>query len=129
MTIQEAYSVLSDPARRRNYDNKLLANRQKWNERRSVAPLGGTDRREAEPLIPEGGPTNLGTASLARSFNNYGPSFDALFDRIMSNFSGERPKAEMLENLTVEITLTPQQAFEGGHVRLFVPAKLRCPYC
>jgi molecular chaperone DnaJ len=129
LTIQEAYSVLSDPVRRRNYDSKLLVNRQRWRERRSGEPLGEPYRREAEPLIPEQGPADLGAASLSRSFNNYRPSFDALIDRIMRNFSDERPKGEMLKNLTVEITLTPQQAFRGGHVRLLVPAKLRCPYC
>jgi molecular chaperone DnaJ len=129
LIIQEAYSVLSDPVSRRNYDSKLVENRRTWAERRSAESMGTRYGESAEPLIPDRGPADLGDASLSRSFHNYRPSFDALFDRIVSNFIDEAPKAEMLENLTVEITLTPQQAIRGGHVRLYVPARLRCPYC
>ncbi len=87
-------------------------------------------RPEPEPLVPGQEPVNLGDVSLSRSFHSYGPSFDALFDRIMSNFSesgqaeGERP-----ESLTFLVTLTPDQAFRGGHVRINVPARVRCPSC
>ncbi len=133
LTIQEAYSVLSDPVRRRHYDKSLRRTRKMWSEQRAAEPLGhefhGRYTQGAEPLIPDQEPVDLGRASLFRSFDGFSPSVDALFDRILGNFAGGRPKGEMLENLTVEITLTPQQALRGGHVRLLVPAKLRCPYC
>ncbi len=129
LTIQEAYSVLSDPVSRGTYDRTLRKNRSRWANQRPVEPMGSRYREAVEPLIPDRGPVDLGNASLLRSFHRYSPSFDALFDRLLGNFVNERPKTEMLENLTVEITLTPQQAFRGGHVCLHVPAKMRCPYC
>jgi DnaJ-class molecular chaperone len=127
-TIQEAYSVLGDPVRRRAYDER----RQ---QQRLTSPHGvnvESMKREmwAEPMIPEQGPVDLGEASLTRSFERYGPSFDALFDRIFSNFDeSRRSKAERPEPVTTVVTLTPDQAFRGGHVRIAVPARIRCPNC
>jgi molecular chaperone DnaJ len=73
---------------------------------------------------------DLGTASLARSFHSYRPSHDELFDRIFSNFRPtSRPKNEHLENLNVVITLTPEQAFRGGQIKVALPAELICPSC
>jgi len=34
-----------------------------------------------------------------------------------------RPKAERLESLTVDVPLSPQQAFVGGQMRILVPAR------
>ena len=83
-----------------------------------------------EPLIPEDqGQTDLGNAYLSRSFHHYRPSFDSLFDRIFSNYREHQPKGGELKNLNVVVTLTPTQSFQGGHVRLFVPAQLKCPRC
>jgi len=131
LIIQEAYSVLSDPVRRKSYDNTLHENRKKSKQyRRNVDGMRGYSHEKIEPLIPEQGPVDLGSASLARSFQSYRPSFDSLFDRLFSNFyEREYSKGERLENLTVVIELTPEQAFRGGHVRLLVPAQLKCPDC
>jgi molecular chaperone DnaJ len=129
LTIQEAYSVLSDPVTRKTYDGTLKRNRPRGKNLGAASVMSRRYRETAEPLIPDQEPVDLGDASLSRSFHNYNPSFEALFDRILSNFSGNPSKGEMRRNLTVEVTLTPQQALRGGHVRLYVPAKLRCPYC
>lgn len=131
LAIQEAYSVLSDPVRRNAYDNAV----QEQASRKRRRPTRAATRRtpypdEAEPLIPEKGPADLGEASLARSFHTYRPSFEELFNRLLANFSpAPRPKAERPQNLTVVITITPIQALRGGHVRLTVPARVRCPVC
>jgi hypothetical protein len=85
---------------------------------------------EVEPLIPENRQGDMGSISLLRSFDTYRPSFDSLFDRWVNNFTKKSPtKGERLENLTVVITLTSDQAFYGGHVRLAMPALLKCPAC
>jgi hypothetical protein len=51
-----------------------------------------------------------------------------MFDRLWSNFElVARPKAERLESLTVDVPLSPQQAFVVGQMRILVPAREICP--
>jgi DnaJ-class molecular chaperone len=113
--ISEAYGVLSDPKRRREYNNKL-----------SRAEDGGivTVRRSPlEPVVRE--PiTILGNRDGLR------PSFAAMHDRFLRNFTGIGvPKSERLESLTFEVLLTPEEAARGCIVPVGVPVFSRCPQC
>jgi DnaJ-class molecular chaperone len=129
LAVQEAYSVLSDPVRRGRYDRSVQESRAR-RAREFPEPRPARQEEEIEPLIPEQRPVNLGAASLTRSFHSYRPGLEELFDRIWSNFTlRTRPKSETLQNLTAVIHVTPEQAFHGGHVRIGVPAQLRCPTC
>src|SRR5512140_2723620 len=80
--MQEAYSVLSNPARRRVYDSHQQAARSAAARRQS----------RAEPMRA------AATGGIRFSFREtehaYRPSFDELFDRLWSNFTlSSRPKA------------------------------------
>ena len=130
LDIQEAYSVLSDPSKRRVHDLEVLIQKDKLRPRYAESIQSGPGR-QVEPLIPgQQQPLNLEAASLARSFHTYQSSFDELFDKIFSNFSQTPgPKSEHPENLNVVITLTPLQAFQGGRIKITLPAQLKCPAC
>ena len=121
--IQEAYSVLGNNRRRREYQQRI----RKVPLTRSVRP--GT-HPEPEPLIPEERPVDIGEISPARSFQSFTPSFDEIFDWLWRNFSDlTQPKSARVRNQTLEVTLTREQARRGGNARVMVPAQAVCPTC
>ena len=121
--IQEAYSVLGNRRRRREYKQSI----RKVPRR---TPLRPTRYPEPEPLIPEEDPVDIGEVSPVRSFQSFTPSFDEVFDWLWSNFSDlTQPKSALVQNLTLEVTLTPEQARRGGNARVMVPAQAVCPTC
>ena len=121
--IQEAYSVLGNPVKRKAYEERLT------NVRIRKAP----DIRptvEPEPLIPESAPTDMGEISPVRSFETFSPSFDEIFDWLWNNFSSiDHSKSGRVQNLMLEVPLTREQARRGGHARVMVPARSVCPTC
>jgi len=124
--IQEAYAVLGNNRRRREYTQNV----QKTRKVSPRTPWRPAVYPEPEPLIPEQSPVDLGKISPVRSFQAFSPSFDEIFDSLWRNFSNlEQPKSARLQNLTLEVTLTPEQARRGGNARIMVPAQAVCPTC
>ena len=81
-------------------------------------------------LIPEERPVDLGEISPVRSFETFSPSFDEVFDWVWDNFSNiDRSKSGKIQNLTLEVPLTRQQASHGGNAKIMVPARSVCPTC
>jgi len=128
LDLQEAYDVLSDPARRAQYDQETAEIPVR---RSSLAESFGSTinlKRSAEPLFR--GPESERKVSLSSSFESFYPSADELFDRLWSNFTlSTRPKAERLESLMVDVPLSPEETFHGGSVQVLVPAQIVCQWC
>lgn len=121
--IQEAYSVLGDPQRRFEYERQLSRKHRRIHVKRTAYP-------EPEPLIPEEGPVDMGEISPVRSFQTFTPSHDEIFDWLWNNFSSlNQPKSRRIQNLTMEVPLTREQAQRGGTARVMVPARAVCRTC
>jgi len=121
--IQEAYSVLGDAQRRTKYEQSL----ESIQIRRHARNIG---RPAPEPLIPEKGPVDIGEISPVRSFQTFRPSFDEIFEWLWDNFSSlDWPKSGRVQNLTLEVPLTRDQALRGGNARVMVPVRATCPIC
>jgi len=121
--IQEAYSVLANTRRRHEYERKI-------SKAVPRTPLRRTHYPEPEPLIPEERPYDMGDISPVRSFQSFTPSFDEIFDWLWKNFSNPAPpKSHSAQNLTLEVTLPPEQSRRGGSARIMVPARAVCPTC
>ena len=121
--IQEAYAVLGNKRRRREFVQRIKKVSPKTPGRPATYP-------EPEPLIPEENPVDIGEVSPVRSFQSFTPSFDEIFDRLWRNFSDlTQPKSARVQNLTLEVTITPDQARRGGNARIMVPAQAACPTC
>jgi hypothetical protein len=72
-------------------------------------------RYRPAPLIPE-------PVSILHDFQTIRPSFDALFDRVLRNFTGiEVPKGERIEDLNIEVVLSPLEAARGVVAPIGVP--------
>jgi DnaJ-class molecular chaperone len=122
--IQEAYSVLGNTRRRREYEQQI------YKKPINVSVKRPTYHPEPEPLIPEPRPIDVGDISPVRSFQTFSPSFDEVFDWLWSNFSSlTRSKSGRIQNVTFEVPLTRNQAFRGGTARVLVPARAVCPTC
>lgn len=129
IAIQEAYSVLSDPIKRQTHDIEVL------HQKKAGPPHGNRiksgPRRDVEPLIPDQkAPINLGSENFAWPFHAYRPSFHDVFDRLFGNFrQRSQPKRVQQTDRKVIIRLTSEQAFQGGQLKLTLPADLTCPSC
>jgi molecular chaperone DnaJ len=130
LEVQEAYGVLSDPAHRRDYDRSLRRPRfytrpSHPSEIETLRPGGS----RVEPLRGTGEPVNLGEISL-HGFQTVRPSLEEIFDRFWGNIAPTAPhKAERLENLRLEILLTPEEAKRGGCMEIMLPSQSSCPTC
>ena len=130
LELQEAYSVLIDPMRRAIYDREAQEIPIRRTDVARPTEIVIRRRHSAEPLTPVRPVGGFEEISLLRSFETFHPSFREMFDRLWSNFDlVTRPKAERLENLTVDVPLSPRQAFAGGQMRILVPARVICPGC
>nr|WP_320017510.1 DnaJ domain-containing protein [uncultured Desulfobacter sp.] len=130
LAVQEAYSILSDPIKRQTHDLEILSQKKKSRPKSGEPTISGP-RKRVEPLIPEYEQAmDFRPANFSRSFYTYRPSFDELFDTMPCNFrQRSQSKSERIENLNVVITLTPEQAFRGGQIKLALPVQLKCPSC
>jgi DnaJ-class molecular chaperone len=128
LRIQEAYRVLTDKHRKENYDRKISYEKRRSPLYKRYQP--GISPIEPEPLVPTTESSPVEEISLSRSFHSYFPSFEELFDRIMINFSQKRhAKSEHPENLSVEVTVSAEQAETGGSINLMIPTRIPCPLC
>lgn len=104
----EAFETLSDPMRRRQYDQRL----------ESIPP---------EPMIAPGPEPE--PVSILNRPENIRPSLEALRERLERNFTGRGvPKAEHAEPLTIEVRRSEEQA-GGTTVLVGVPVLRICPVC
>lgn len=117
--IQEAYSVLGDPMRRKEYDETRRATYRKTAPRRNFST---SSPEIVEPLIPE----RQSAFGHAPSFRPHRPNLDSLFDQLFGGASGHDP---WQENPAVEVVLTKHEAHFGGVIRLHVPGLFPCQAC
>lgn len=121
--IQEAYTVLGDTEKRHAYE---MHTRKKSNPSSHRPP----HHPEPEPLIPEDRPVDLGKISSVNSFESFTPSLNEILDWFQGNFShSNKPKSGRVQNLTLEVILTPEQVRRGGFARIAVPPQPLCPTC
>jgi len=116
--IVEAYRVLGDPERRRDYDRGLLQA-----DLTTPAPLA--------PVLVEGG---RGELPLAMSVLRTLTIKDAPFEVALARVSGSLTTAEVRSNeycegLNTAVVLSPDEAVQGGIIFLAVPSCSPCDRC
>lgn len=121
--VQEAYTVLGNAERRRQYENQL---------RRSTPrpPSGPQGFPGPEPLIPTKAPYRTQTSPPVRSVDRFAPSRDRLFDWLWSNFSTLMPlPVGRPRTIALKIPISRTQMQRGGTITVMVPVRARCPVC
>jgi molecular chaperone DnaJ len=109
--VREAFETLSHTARRADYDRQLVTAEQT----RTLAD-------EITPLFPH-------AIDVMRDFGTVRPGTDEVLAHVLSNFTGRAPKSHPTRELNIEITLTPDQAKQGGRVAVAVPVARVCSCC
>lgn len=128
LAIHEAYSVLGDPSRRKQYDDNLNTLRVKGMQKSDSSR--GFEMASAEPLVPDQSwaePLTPETASVSRTAaSGIDSIFSQFFNTASLNWDYNRGSSDYGE---VEVLLTGEQARRGGHIRVLLPAQIHCPSC
>jgi len=129
LDVTEAYDVLSDAERRREYNHQLrrAEEEEHQQEQRQAdlqsATLVGSPAARPQWIVH-------GRAPILGHPESIRPSFEAMHDRFLRNFTGLRvPKSERLEGLNFEVLLTPSELMNGSIVPVGVPVFHRCAHC
>jgi molecular chaperone DnaJ len=110
--VQEAYSVLIDDARRREYEQSHFEASGRGGWRRYTAPDPGMRRHR-------------------RAFTRPYSAFETLLNELFGSLgidTSERRSARM-PNYTLEVPLTRELFRRGGRLNIVVPAVAVCPAC
>jgi molecular chaperone DnaJ len=115
--LVEAYVVLSDPQKRRQYNQALHRTESVQPERPRQAW-----RAQPEPFIPDVTPEG--------DFHRGYAAFDELLAPLWGRYPGQGFHArEPRGRLHLEVTLSSDEAVRGGRLPLQVPAVSVCPTC
>jgi molecular chaperone DnaJ len=129
--IQEAYSVLSDPQRRSDYD-RSRAQKIKVNRNQQHPYHKPYSTHQAEPLIPHH--ARHRTENLYNPPDYQGNDYDvefpfSVFMHDFFNFIDLTSAGSQRHDHEIEVNLSSQQARRGGTIEIDLPITQTCPHC